>query len=157
MITVKHRRADDDTWREYDPVIPDGELALISGDCGYDIKIGDGVRSYSELPSLMGKRTVDYDSEYPSVTLHHRDHACFTGIYSISVKLDDTDQPDFTAMLTFWTMDMTPMASFTPSNIIFTGCDVSDGVFTPVEWKKYTLIFWRDAEINCHVRGVYVE
>lgn len=155
MITVKHRRADEETWLLYDPVIPDGELALVSGDCGYDIKVGDGVRSFSALPPLMGKHEMN-NEDYPSVTLRHRDHVSCVGIYSAFVSLDTEDQPDYTAMLTLRTMEEIPEISFTPSDIVFSGCDVSDGVFWPQGCKKYTLLFWRDDEINCHVRGVYV-
>ena len=155
MITVKHRRADEETWLLHDPVVPDGELALVSSECGYDIKVGDGVRSFSDLPSLMGRHTLDYE-DYPSITLKHRDHVSCVGIYSAYITLDANDQPDYTAMLTLRTMEQVPEISFTPSRIVFSGCDVADGVFFPQEYKKYTLIFWRDDEINCHVRGVYV-
>lgn len=156
MITVKHRRASEEGWLEHDPVIPDGELALISSDCGYDIKIGDGVSSFSELPAMMGKRITN-DEDYPYLSLKHRDHVICSGIYAAIVALEQEDRPDYTAMLTLRTMEMMPEVSITPSNIVFSGCDTDTGVFIPREFMKYTLIFWRDDELNCHVRGVYAE
>lgn len=157
MITVKHRRACEEDWLEHDPVIPDGEIALVSTECGYDIKIGDGVRRFSTLPRVMGSHTEDDMDMYPYAQLHHRDHACFGTVESIEIDLLTDNQPDFTAMLTFRTEDIAPEIIFYSSNIVFSGCDIEDGVFVPHEYKKYTLIFWRDTEMNCHVRGVYAE
>ena len=136
MVTVKHRRADEDTWLEHDPIIPDGELALVSSECGYDIKIGNGVNSFSELPPLMGKHMIDDMDDYPSITLHHRDHISYSGIYCASVTLDFADHPDYTAVLMLRTMESLPEIRFTPAHICFSGCDFTDGVFVPRELKK---------------------
>ena len=157
MITVKHRRASDEEWMDIDPVIPDGELALISGKNGYDIKIGDGVRRYSELPPLIGKSYTIEDEEC-EVTLAHRDDVRLPGVYYLSISLDTGGHDDYTAMLTFDTLDEDPvMTIYNYNSIKFTGTDVEDGIFIPRAYMHYTLIFWRDYVTNCHVRGVYVE
>lgn len=156
MITVKHRRADEESWLEADPVIPDGELALVRSSSGYDVKIGDGVSKYSELSPIMGKHTTD-SSENASVTLSHRDHASFPAIASLTVRLEQTDRPDYVAMLSFEAPDYSPELTFEDCpDILFSGVNIEDNVFLPTEYMHYTLLFWRDHRLNCHVRGVYV-
>ena len=157
MIQVKHIRSDEDTWDEYNPVIPDGELALIRRDGGYDVKIGDGVRRFSQLPPLIGRHTVDTETEEVSATVSHLDHTCFGIVWYLTLTLDYTDQPNFTAIVSFTTDDPEPLFEITNgAGIYFSGADVEDGVFVPQMFMKYTLLFWRDDVLNCHVRGVYV-
>ena len=156
MITVKHRRASDTEWSEIDPVIPDGEIALISGNHGYDIKIGDGVKKYSELTSLMGKKCLCEDEEC-EVTLSHRDNVHLPGVYYLGISLDTDGRDDYVSMLTFDTLDEAPMLTiYDYESMLFSGADVTDGIFVPKTEMHYTLLFWRDYRTNCHVRGVYV-
>lgn len=156
MITVKHRRADDDEWMHFDPVIPDGEIALVSRENGYDIKIGNGVQRYSELDSIMGKHVLSTDDEYPSITLGHRDTVCLGGVYELFVYLDAESHIDYTAMVSFYSPEeATQFILESETWIRFSGSDTSEGVFIPRENAHYTLLFWRDTFINCHVRGVY--
>lgn len=157
MITVKHRRATEDEWLESDPVIPDGELALVSRSGGYDVKIGDGVKKYSELSSLMGKREENLMDAYAEATLRHRDHACFAMLEGLNVTLLSDGHPDYVAMLSFTTDEyVDEFVINCDENITFSGASIVDGVFMPDMLTKYTMIFWRDAGMNCHVRGVYV-
>ena len=156
MITVKHRRADDEEWMNFDPVIPDGEIALVSRENGYDIKIGDGVKRYSELDPLMGKHLSFPYEEYPEITLGHRDTVCFDTVYELSVALDAVSHPDYTAMLSFYSPEIPTQFTLQSGTWIrFSGSDITDGVFIPREDTHYTLLFWRDTGMNCHVRGVY--
>ena len=156
MITVKHRRASEDEWAESDPIIPDGELALIRGEHGYDVKIGDGVKHYSELSPLMGKSYMIEDEEC-EVTLAHRDNARLPGVYYLTVSLDTGGHDDYVSMLTFDTLDENPVLTiYDYDSIIFSGTDVEEGIFIPQAYTHYTLLFWRDYVTNCHVRGVYV-
>ena len=156
MITVKHRRADDDEWMNFDPVIPDGEIALVSREHGYDIKIGNGVQRYSELDSIMGKHvTLPYE-DYHEITLGHRDTVCMETVYELSVTLDIASHPDYTAMISFDSPEEPTQFILESSMWIrFSGSDTSEGAFIPRENAHYTLLFWRDTGINCHVRGVY--
>ena len=53
---VKHLRADEATWAEYDAVIEDGEIALMKTESGrYRMKIGNGELSFSELEMFGGE------------------------------------------------------------------------------------------------------
>lgn len=157
MITVKHRRAGEEEWLELDPIIPDGELALISRADGYDVKIGDGVKKYSELSPLIGRSYTIEDEEY-ELTLSHKDHARFPGIYALDITLNTEGHDDYISMLTFDSLDEDPMLTiYDYDSMLFSGCDVEDGIFVPKAYMHYTLIFWKDYTMNCHVRGVYVE
>ena len=157
MITVKHRRASEEGWLESDPIIPDGELALVSSERGYDIKIGDGEHRYSELAPIMGRHSVDEENDTPNIILEHRDHACYDCLSSLSIELADREHPDYVAMVSFSSSDFAPEIYFEyPDDIIFSGTDVADGYFCPRDYMRYTLLFWRDTAMNCHIRGVYV-
>ena len=155
MITVKHRRASENEWLECDPVIPDGELALVSDGRGYDIKIGDGVKHFSELSPIMG-RHIDDEREDADVKLRHRDHVCLCLPYALKLDLSEATRGDYVAMLSLTTDYSAPELTIEYNDdIVFSGTDIEDGVFVPQGDKRYTLLFWRDSMLNCHVRGAY--
>ena len=156
MISVKHRRADEAEWLEYDPVIPDGELALVRYDTGYDLKIGDGVKRYSELAPLMGKLSYDEGDLEVHVNLSHRDRTVLSYPESIIIDVNHASHPDFVATLSFSTVDFPPEISMSDEDICISGTSVEDGYFIPSDFMHYTLLFWKDTRLNCHVRGVYV-
>ena len=50
-LRIKNRRDTDANWKSRNPVLLDGELAIVaSGDGNPRLKIGDGVSTYSQLP-----------------------------------------------------------------------------------------------------------
>ena len=158
MSTVKHRRGTEEEWLLHDPVIPDGEIALVSYGHEYDVKVGDGQKKYSELSPLNGKFTESME-DFTSVTLLHRDDARFAYIEELEITIDDTGHPDYCAILSFTVFDFSATLTFNyDAGILFSGTDVTDGVFVPELFMHYTLFFWKDMQyMNCHVRGVYVE
>lgn len=55
---IQLRRAEEQEWIDYNPVLRDGEPAL-STDV-YKLKVGDGIRHWSEIPYLL-------ESEYQEI------------------------------------------------------------------------------------------
>lgn len=50
---IKHRRGTTEQWEESDEIIYDGEIVVEKSDDGYiRLKIGDGIRKFSELPYM---------------------------------------------------------------------------------------------------------
>ncbi|MBR2930400.1 MAG: hypothetical protein IKC32_04145 [Clostridia bacterium] len=155
MISIKHRRGDEAGWLDSDPIIPDGELALTRLEKGYDLKIGDGVTPYSKLPSFIG-RSISSEEEYPTVTLSHLDDVRLSFVEWLEVVLDHASADNYTAILAFDTLSDTPISFDSTMEILFSGRDVEDGVFIPKTDMHYTLFFWKDGRMNCHVRGVSI-
>lgn len=157
MTTVKHRRGTEAEWLAQDPVIPEGEIALVDYGSGYDIKIGDGKSRFSALPALSGRCTSSGE-DYTSVTLSHRDDARFNYVEELEITLDHEGHDDYCSITSFTVLDFPASLSFIcDMEILFSGTDVTEGVFVPELYTHYTLFFWKDNYMNCHVRGVYVE
>ena len=156
MISVRHRRAEDGEWLADDPVIPDGELALVHRAEGYDVKIGDGSHRYSELSPIMG-RCFKSEEASLSLSLGHRDRISLRSPASLSVTLAHEAHGDYVAMLSFSTEGGTPEFSISASEeICYSGAGTDAGAFVPEANMHYTLLFWKDFRLNCHARGVYV-
>ncbi len=154
-ISVKHRRATRDEWLEYDPVIPDGELALTKTNNGYGIRIGDGVKRYSQLTDIEGEVHM-FSGEYEyDLILKKGDDVRLLSAEVLNVTFYEGFSTDFYAILSFDCDDPATMISFPDNWISFTGADVSDGVFTPTPYNRYTLFFWYDGSIQCSVRAYY--
>ena len=54
QFIVKHRRGTTEQWKQKsDTVIYDGEIVVEKSDDGYTrLKVGDGIKKYSELPYM---------------------------------------------------------------------------------------------------------
>lgn len=149
---VKHLRGTAAEWTEHDPVIDDGELALLITDTGrYRMKIGNGEDKFSDLEMFGGEV---YNLSETEVTMKHcadiRLGTCDTLTVNFPNKMDD----DYYSVLTFTSplYDMT--FSHTASAIWFSGSDCYERVFAPAINMHYTLFFWYDGKIQCHVRGI---
>ena len=157
MITVKHRRAALATWEAIDPIIPDGELALTKKTTGVEIMVGDGSSRYSELLPINGRRTLNYALNV-STNLEDGDEVHCGYPDSIEIELNPRGSDFFTALISFSTGDYCiPITISYDGDIFFTGNDIFDGYFEPDIYKHYTVLFWYDGIMNCHVRGVYVD
>ena len=47
---IKHKRDNSATWTQNNPVILNGEIIIVDTDNGVRIKVGDGVKKYTQLP-----------------------------------------------------------------------------------------------------------
>ena len=156
MKTIRHRRADKSKWHSLNPVIPDGEIALIKGASGYDIVVGDGEHSFSELPSMLGEITVDYDAYFFEHTFKRGDDLRLGMVEELYLDFPSPMPADFFATLSF-DCDEFGTSIYLPSELEchFTGSSVEAGEFIPEMFVHYTLVFWYDGGLECAVRGRY--
>ena len=156
MIAIKHRRATPEGWEAIDPVIPDGELALTKKTTGVEIRVGDGIKRYSELLPVNGRRSLDFSSEI-YVTLEDGDEVHCGHPDSLEIELNPTGSEFFSSLISFNTGDESmPLTLNYDGEINFSGDDIYDDYFEIDYDRHYTLLFWYDGLMNCHVRGVYV-
>ncbi len=152
---VKHLRGTDAEWAENDIVLEDGEFALAISERGrYRLKIGNGVNKFSELEMYGGE--VRRLPEGALVLSHGHDVRLGTRS-SLSLTLTEPYDDDFYAVATFDSPDTPTSVTYTKSKIKFSGCSVVGHQFVPEANMHYTLIFWNDGTLQCHVRGVYNE
>lgn len=157
MTKVQHRRASESAWLEANPVIPDGEIALIRRSTGYDAVIGDGETDFCDLVPMGGILTETED-EFTNVTLRNNEEISLSYVEELGISLEHYDSSPYFSMISFKTYDYPPTVSFNGySDIRFSGTSTEEGVFIPEECMHYTLIFWKSDKMNCHVRGVYEE
>ena len=156
MIAVKHRRATADLWEAIDPIIPDGEIALTKTDSGVEVRIGDGTNKYSELLPINGRRIVNSD-DYVNVTLRNGDEIQCGCIEALEITLNRNGR-FFSAILSFETGSERYINATInyDGDILFSGDDLDEGYFSPCESSHYTMHFWYDGRMNCHVRAFYV-
>lgn len=150
---VKHLRGSADEWAENDIVIDDGEIALIRTECGrYRMKIGNGELLFSELETFGGEVVYpDYDEVY----LNHALDARYEEIEVLTVYLPDAIDEDYYSLLTFTSGPVaTELCIESNMYVRFSGSSITGGAFIPLPNMHYTLAFWYDGEIQCHVRGV---
>lgn len=157
MTKVQHRRASESVWQEANPVIPDGEIALIKRSTGYDAVIGDGETEFFDLIPVGGILT-ETEEEHMNVSLRNNEEISLAYIENLGISLEHYDSSPYFSMISFKTYDYPPTVSFENyENIRFSGASIEDGVFVPDVCMHYTLIFWKSDKMNCHVRGVYEE
>lgn len=156
-ISVKHRRADEATWLRINPILPDGEIALTSTPDGYNIKVGDGVLRYSELPT---DRDRIIDEEYAgeaTVVMDHGTDQRLANMYELKIIMPHAPRRDYYSVLSFDTdaeMMLTLEADYP---IFFSGTSVEAGEFIPRGNTHYTLMFWYDGAMQCNVRSYSYE
>ena len=149
---VKHLRGTLEEWRECDPVIDDGEIALALTDSGrYRMKIGNGYSPFSALEMFGGE--VYYPS-YDNPLMSHCADIRYGSMERLSIVMPDVLDDDYYSMLTFDSPEVATELTY-PEFITFTGESVAEGNFIPDENMHYTLVFWYDGRVQCHVRGVH--
>lgn len=52
---VRNQKYTDAIWSQLNPVLLDGEVILVELETGIQIKVGDGVTSYTDLPFIDGE------------------------------------------------------------------------------------------------------
>lgn len=149
---VKHLRGTLAEWNSCDPVIDEGEIALALTDSGrYRMKIGNGVSPFSALEMFGGE--VYYPS-YDNPLMKHCADIRYGVASSLTILLPDVFDDDYYSMLTFDSPEVATAISY-PEIISFSGESVADGEFVPDENMHYTLLFWYDGRLQCHVRGIH--
>ena len=149
---IRHLRATEEQWSENDIVIDDGEIALSLSDDGYyRIKIGNGKKRFSELDSI--DTTVKCATTDRAILKHKEDLrlGMCANVYIIHPK---SFRSDFRCSVTFDSGDTPTKIAYAESLISFSGSSVTDGSFVPEANVHYTLYFWYDGRLQCHVRGV---
>ena len=150
---VKHLRADEATWAEYDAVIEDGEIALMKTESGrYRMKIGNGELSFSELEMFGGEV---FNAHEGDIYLNHCGDYRIGEAEEITIYFPYVMDNDYYSLLTFDSGSYpTDFYNGDDTPIMYSGSSITDGEFVPLPDMHYTLVFWFDGRIQCHVRGV---
>lgn len=148
---VQNLRGTLNEWNETNPVIPDGAVAVLKhDDRHYDIKIGNGELSFSELPYL-GSRVVN--PSMPSHRLQRGESARFGKVGLLTLAYTKPPEEDFYASASFDSPENATVFELLGS-AKFSGTDCEEGMFSPQPCMHYSLFFWYDGIMNCIVRGV---
>ncbi len=159
MKIIQHRRGRAAEWNSADPIIPDGELALVKRSFGYDIKVGDGVRKYSELGSISGDIYTDYDNYMIELVMRRGTDYRLGCVEELYLSFEGgSPGEDFYATVTF-DCDEFGIAIILPDSldVTFTGTDTYLGEFSPRNYTHYNLFFFWDGSLQCAVRGCSYE
>ena len=152
--TLLVRRDTENLWRAINPILRNGEIAVVQSPTGYHrLLIGNGSSAYSDLiPIGGGVKTIT--GEDVSLTPRHGADLRLGTLTSLAISLPDSYEEDYYAFFSF-DSGVTPTAfSYTDGAILFTGDDVEDGVFVPLAGKHYSLFLWYDGMMQCIVRGM---
>ncbi len=155
MKSIRHRRGALSEWESINPVIPDGEIALIKRDTGYDIAIGDGETPFNELRTLSGRIITDNSGDWLiEDTLRAGDDHRFDLVEELYLDIALPIPDDFFATITFISDDPATTLSLPEDlDVYFTGTDCEEGVFSPVEYMRYNVFFFYDGSMQGVVRG----
>lgn len=158
MKSIRHRRATLDEWRDINPVIPDGEIALIKRDTGYGIVVGDGKSEFSSLAPLGSNISRNYDDLIIEVCIWSGDDLRYDLIEELYIDIPTPVPEDFFATFTFISGEFATMLSLPEDlNIYFTGTDCEEGGFYPTEFMRYNVFLFYDGALQGVVRGYYYE
>lgn len=111
----------------------------------------------SDLEALPAGSKIQYISDdYVEITVNNNDDIRMGPVEYFDLLFNRTGD-DFSAVLSFTSSDYgTTINIITDETMLWSGRDVVDGVFEPCEFVRYTIFFWYDIVINCHVRGCNV-
>ena len=151
---ISHLRGTKEEWSESDRVVNDGELALFkTADGRYRVKIGDGKRAFSALPFTDGIISETEGSEC-SVTLATGLDVRAGALSLLTLALPEVIPEELYCSVTFDSGSEPTTLEYLFTEAHFSGDSVVDGVFIPEASTHYTLLFWYDGRLQCHVRGV---
>lgn len=151
--SVQHLRGNSEEWLAYDAVVNDGEIALERAEGGYRMKIGDGVTPFSSLP-YFGSRIISEEGEAVSVTLPSGADVRVGEVLSLTVALPEVIDGDYFATLSFDSGVLPTTVEYIMGDCLFSGLAPGDSIPVPQANTHYTLIFWFDGRLECHVRSV---
>ena len=149
--SIRHLRADSAEWAANDAVIPDGEIALLKTDGGrVKMRVGDGARKFSELPSLDGDVNKSGES---AISLSHGVSYRRGELTFLSLAIPKRHDDDFYAEISFDSGDSPTELVISGAPVTFTGDGVADGEFMPDANMHYTMFIWYDGRMQGVVRG----
>ena len=147
---LQHLRGEKSDWAANDYVAKDGEIALYKESDGtYRMKIGNGTSKFSLLPSLT-REVKPVSSTYGILMKHNLDVRCATTA-AVSVNIPSKIPDDYMSSISFTAQEGFKLTINTSKKIYFSGDGLSTGVFVPVAAARYTLIFWYDTNLRCHI------
>lgn len=151
--SIRHLRATTAEWKEANPVIPDGELALERTPAGSTvIKIGNGVDVYSDLPSIFGRAVKQEDS---NVFLKNGERYSCGSVHSLSLILPDEPDDDFYCEVSFISRNNVVDFAFENGRVLLSGDSTADSILIPDPYTYYTVFIWYEGSIfHGVVRGV---
>lgn len=149
--SIRHLRGTSSEWEAYNPVIPDGEIAILKTKAGRSkIKVGNGSDNFSSLPSLTGDSITTDERE---ITLLHGRTYRLGECSHLSVSFPSVIDEDYYSEFSFDSgIDATEFVI--NSKVRLTGDGVADEDFMPAEKTHYTVFIWYDGELQGIVRGL---
>ena len=158
MKSIRHRRGTLSEWESYNPIIPDGEIALVKYDTGYGIAIGDGKTPFNELSTSSSRIKKDMTSLIVEEELHSGDDLRLGIVEELHLDIKTPIPDDFFATVTFISENEATMLSLSDNDdIYFTGTDTDDGFFSPYEYMRYNIFLFYDGSLQGVVRGYEYE
>lgn len=158
MKSIRHRRGSLAEWESANPIIPDGEIALVKRDTGYDIAIGDGETPFSTLHTLGGRIVKNYTDNIITETVRSGDDLRYGTLEELNLDIENPTSEDFFATISFISGESpTTLSLPARSYIYFTGNDCDDGYFYPFEYMRYNMFLFYDGSLQGIVRGYYYE
>ncbi len=150
--SIRHLRADECEWKANDIVIPDGEIAILKTKAGNaKIKIGNGEKKFSELPSLLGD--IGKTEEGVNITLLHANSYRLGERTALSISFPDVIDDDYYSEISFDSgVDATEFTVY--GRLRLTGDGVADEDFMPIPNTHYTIFIWYDGSMQGIVRGL---
>ena len=150
--SVRHLRADESEWSGNDIIVPDGEIAILktrSG--GTRLKVGNGEKRFSELPSITGEAVTEVGAK--SITLRHGRSYRLGETASLQISFPDVMDDDYYSEVSFDSgIDATELEF--SKKVRLTGDGVADEDFLPSPKTHYTVFIWYDGELQGIVRGL---
>ena len=149
--SIRHLRGTKAEWNAFDPVIPDGEIAILKSDGGIPrIKIGNGRDKFSTLAAVTGGSVVSAES---AVTLYHGISYRLGERAELHLSIPDSIDDDYYSEVTFDSgEDATEL--YIDRKIRLTGDGVADEELMPRSNTHYTVFIWYDGELQGIVRGL---
>lgn len=150
--SIKHLRADENEWKNHDIVIPDGEIAILRTKGGnLKIKIGNGEKKFSELPSLLGDAVLSENNR--SITLLHGKSYRLGEVASVSIDFPSVIDDDYYSEISFDSgVDATEFE--VTGKLRLSGDGVADEELLPEPNTHYTIFVWYDGSLQGIVRGL---
>ena len=156
--SVKHVRGTRTEWLKVDPVVPDGEIALSKENGRYSLHVGDGKSKFSELRGSE-TRIIDNLNDYIiELEVENNTEVRLGEVEELYLSFPEAPPKDYFAIVSFFCGEFGLMISYPEdTRIYFSGVDVLNGEFTPVNFNRYTLFFWYDGYLQCNVRSHHYE
>ena len=152
--SVQHLRGTKEEWRIHDPVIPDGEIALIMDENeSYRLKIGNGKQTFSKLP-YPSDEIIRIEGTEAELTLGDREEIRMGEMSFLKIAIPEQISESFISSIVFDSGETPTTIEYDTPKVKYSGVDIQAELFVPSEHTHYNVIFWYDGALQCTVRGV---